>query len=198
MATNPNPTQKKNILAGLSVPTSVTDAALRRFLQAIKQHIELGHGNKGQPLARFVTVDELKLAGLIDVGIRGNRAVIADKARGADVVQEVVAAHEQAIATIEGLQLLLDALESTDEDLDERVEALELEELATYAVRIDEVGSIIYVGNAAPGALESGAVWRIQRITFTTAGEADADIEWADGNSAFDNIWDDRATLSYS
>lgn len=64
MATNPNPAFKKNTLAGLSVPTSVQDPNLRVFLQKLKEHIELSHGNSGQPFERFVTLDDLKKAGI--------------------------------------------------------------------------------------------------------------------------------------
>lgn len=53
-----------------------------------------------------------------------------------------------------------------------------------------------YIGWATPGSASSAASWKIQKITFT-AGNPTA-IEWADGNLNFDNIWDNRASLSYS
>lgn len=65
----------------------------------------------------------------------------------------------------------------------------------TYAVRIDEVGSTTYVGEALPGTLTSAASWRIKRLTETGP---DLTIQFADGNSSFDNIWDNRLALSYS
>lgn len=64
------------------------------------------------------------------------------------------------------------------------------------SVRLDEDGVLTYVGDADPGASEAGAVWRIQRLDSTVAD--DLTILWADGNSQFDNIWDNRAGLSYS
>lgn len=61
---------------------------------------------------------------------------------------------------------------------------------------IDEVStSITYVGEAATGSSTSGALWRVKRIT--TSGVITT-IEWADGNGNFDNIWNNRASLSYS
>lgn len=54
-----------------------------------------------------------------------------------------------------------------------------------------------YVGYAAPGSLTSAAVWRIVRITYD-ANDNPTVVEWADGNNGFDNIWDNRAALSYS
>ncbi len=67
---------------------------------------------------------------------------------------------------------------------------------STYATRLDEVGGgITYVGKAAVGSATSSAVWQIQRITETGP---DITIQWADGNASFDNIWDNRASLTYS
>lgn len=58
------------------------------------------------------------------------------------------------------------------------------------------VPTVSYRGDALPGTSEAGALWRITRITE----ESDGDIEilFADGNDNFDNIYDNRAALSYS
>lgn len=61
--------------------------------------------------------------------------------------------------------------------------------------RIDEVSSTLtYVGIAPVSASESAAVWSIQRLenigTVLT-------ITWADGDTLLDNVWADRASLSY-
>ena len=67
------------------------------------------------------------------------------------------------------------------------------------AIRFDETdGTVLYIGQAYASAVESEAIWQIQRITFTTPGTDDLDIEWADGNTAYDNIWANRLALSYS
>lgn len=63
-------------------------------------------------------------------------------------------------------------------------------------LRLDEASSTVtYVGEAAPGVSESAAFWRIKRLT--TTGSI-LDIKWADGNELYDNVWTDRASLSYS
>jgi hypothetical protein len=77
---NPNPSHKKNTLAGLSVPTSIGDPNLSRFLQSLKQHVELIHGNLGQPRERFVTLDDLQRAGLVDIAVKGGRGEIINAA----------------------------------------------------------------------------------------------------------------------
>jgi len=65
------------------------------------------------------------------------------------------------------------------------------------ALNLDEAGSgITYVGEATPGSANSAAVWRIKRLDESVA--TDLTILWADGNSSFDNVWSDRASLSYS
>ena len=73
----------------------------------------------------------------------------------------------------------------------------------TLASQIDDVGGspqLIYKGEAAAGSATSGGVWRISRITVTTDGGGNDDLatEWADGDTDFNNVWDDRLALSYS
>ena len=53
--------------------------------------------------------------------------------------------------------------------------------------------SYIYICEAAPGSATSAAVWRCSRITVATGVTA-----WADGDGNFDNIADNRASLTYS
>lgn len=70
-----------------------------------------------------------------------------------------------------------------------------------YNKEIDEtVSDTIYIGEALPGTATSTAAWRIQRLIFTSGigGTEDISKTWADGNALFDNIWDNRLSLSYS
>jgi hypothetical protein len=65
-----------------------------------------------------------------------------------------------------------------------------------YTQHIDYISeSVTYIGQANPGTNDSDPLWRIKKITST--GD-DIDIQYADGNANFDNIWDDRVSLSYS
>lgn len=62
--------------------------------------------------------------------------------------------------------------------------------------KVDEVdSSTTYVGWAASGTASSSASWKIQKISVSGTVTT---IEWADGNQLFDNVWDNRASLSYS
>lgn len=54
-----------------------------------------------------------------------------------------------------------------------------------------------YVGRAAPDSATSAAVWQILRITEDSSAGTTA-TAYADGNTNFDNVWDNRASLSYS
>jgi len=51
-----------------------------------------------------------------------------------------------------------------------------------------------YIGKAICGAAEGSPIWQIMKIT--TALNVDT-IEWADGDAKFDNIWTNRAALTY-
>lgn len=69
-------------------------------------------------------------------------------------------------------------------------------DMPQYAKEVDFVGeSPVYIGEAVPGSLTSAAVWRIKEITFV--GD-DSTTLFADGDAIFDNVWDDRLSLSYS
>lgn len=64
------------------------------------------------------------------------------------------------------------------------------------ALRLDEASaSVSYVGTAATGSGEGSAVWKIKKITISGTVTS---ITWADGNGNYDNVWSNRASLSYS
>lgn len=72
----------------------------------------------------------------------------------------------------------------------------QINESSTVAERIDAASATVtYIGEAVAGTLGSAASWRIQRITVS--GDVTS-VEWADGNANADNVWDNRASLSYS
>lgn len=65
-----------------------------------------------------------------------------------------------------------------------------------YLTKVDTASTTItYIGKANPGSLGSEDKWQILRIQ--TSGTVDT-FEWADGNENFDNVWDNRVSLSYS
>lgn len=72
--------------------------------------------------------------------------------------------------------------------------ALQREPSENTALQVDVSGSTTYVGIAPTGSTTDDAVWQIQKYD-TSSGVS---LEWADGDSNFDNVWDDRATGSYA
>ncbi len=69
-------------------------------------------------------------------------------------------------------------------------------EVGAYTSRVDEVSSsLIYSGVAAPGTLPSAAAWRIKRVSVSGSVTT---VAWAGGNTNFEHVWNDRASLAYS
>ena len=69
-------------------------------------------------------------------------------------------------------------------------------EIAATPKRIDVAGGgVTYKGYSVAGALDTIPAWRIKRETVLGAITT---IEYADGNDFYDNIWSNRAALSYS
>lgn len=69
-----------------------------------------------------------------------------------------------------------------------------------FSRRTDFVGdTVVYRGEAAPGASESTAVWRIKKIEFVTGADGKQDVKetWAGGNAGFTNVWADRTGLAF-
>ena len=67
--------------------------------------------------------------------------------------------------------------------------------LSESLLQVDSVGSTTYLGYADAGSLTSASVWAIKKIIEISN---DVSITWADGNTNFDNIWDNRLTLTYA
>lgn len=68
---------------------------------------------------------------------------------------------------------------------------------APYATQIDDTStaSVTYLGRASVGSSTASAVWQIQKIDESTSP---ATIKWADGNASFDNIFNNRTSLTYN
>lgn len=82
-----------------------------------------------------------------------------------------------------------------DEIIENQTDGTQIANPSTYTTRIDEASATVtYIGDAAVGSLTSAEVWRVKKVD-TTSGTS---ITFADGDGLFDNIWDDRASLSYA
>lgn len=67
---------------------------------------------------------------------------------------------------------------------------------AQYAVIADNktTGGVIYIGYADPGTATSAASWRIKKVDISNYPV----ITWADGDTNFNNVFDNRVSLTYS
>lgn len=65
----------------------------------------------------------------------------------------------------------------------------------TMSIAVDETSTVgvIYVGKADIGSSTASSVWQVKKIY-----EDSTPSQWADANSNFDNIWDNRTSLTYS
>ena len=64
------------------------------------------------------------------------------------------------------------------------------------ALRIDEASATVtYIGYAVPGTTDDAAAWGIKRMTVVGTETV---IEYANGSTALNSIWDNRTSLSYS
>ena len=73
----------------------------------------------------------------------------------------------------------------------------------SHSIRLDYDGSgnLIYIGRcllpivnlASPDA---DAIWQIRKLTYDGSNNVTA-IKYADGNDQYDNIWNNRTSLTY-
>lgn len=101
------------------------------------------------------------------------------------------------LSWVKAQQALLktDNLEVTVDFTDTNNLIQEIIDSKSLACRVDEASAtVMYVGEATPGELTSTAKWRIKKVDQTSG----VVVTWADGNNNFDNVWDNRVTLSYS
>ncbi len=62
-----------------------------------------------------------------------------------------------------------------------------------FALRLNTVGSVDYIGEASIGAVTSSATWRVKKVDSTTG----VVITWA-GGGVFNQVWDNHASLTYA
>ena len=66
-----------------------------------------------------------------------------------------------------------------------------------YSERIDFItDDFLYKGWADPGTLTSEPLWRILQVEI--AADSDVAKKFADGDNNFDNVWDNRLSLTYN
>lgn len=69
------------------------------------------------------------------------------------------------------------------------------EAFGDQAVKVETSGDTTYVGFAKIGAATSAASWQIFKIVSSGGVTT---MTWADGDRKFNNIWDNRSSITYS
>lgn len=117
-------------------------------------------------------------------------------------VHDPVAQALRTTATVDGIEIEIDAADGDSIAISDGTDTMVVNPNGSInaaptdeALRVDTVSAALsYFGYAAPGTLNAASTWKIKRVS--TAG-AIVTTEWADGNNAYDNIWDNRAGLTY-
>lgn len=67
---------------------------------------------------------------------------------------------------------------------------------ARQEIDYDSTANANYVGIAAPGATTAQAAWAIRKITFDSQSRT-IRVEFAGKTLEYNQVWDDRLTLTY-
>lgn len=126
-------------------------------------------------------LDAMKTAlEIIDNFISGSRGLVTE-----DNSAAIKAAVETIDNAISGSEMQVDVITMPTVTVTD----------TAYATRIDEASdTVTYIGDATIGSAAGASAWRIKKVD-TSSGTV---ITFADGNGNFDNVWNDRAGLSYS
>jgi hypothetical protein len=94
-------------------------------------------------------------------------------------------------------ELALKKIKKSDpNDLEHFISAFATDLLLTQAFAYTAGGLTEYIGYALPGTPKASPNWLIKKLTYS--GTNVTDIQFANGVIQFDQIWDSKASLSYS
>ncbi len=132
-------------------------------------------------------IDKVKVKNVLDTEVNpATEEKQDDLLAQIEVLEGIVGQIQADIATLNAKDF---ATEVTLLDIQTGVRSLEI-------VRIDQAdATTTYFGWAAAGQAENDSVWKIKRLSIS--GNVTS-INFADGDVAYDNIWDNRAALTYS
>ena len=113
--------------------------------------------------------------------------------------------------TLQSIKTAVESIDSTDfatettlsdlkdevtNNISPKLETIDKSTSSLYTVLLDEVDSnTCYVGYAEPGSALGSAIWRIKKIVVSGTVLS---VKFADGNTNFDNVWDNRVSLTYT
>ena len=70
--------------------------------------------------------------------------------------------------------------------------------MAELVTTLDYIGgNLTYQGSATAGSAKSAAEWQIKKFFYDGSSNL-IDVQYADGETFHNKVWNDRTTLSYS
>ena len=149
----------------------MTDIRARELIQPLEYAIDQKHVTGTQKANKY----------LLDVNVDGSLKIT-------DVNGNMVALQDVA-------GIISVPVKVTDIVIDKSGDSIATEAFE-QSKRIDEVSTTLtYFGSAAVGSSEGSAVWKIKRLSISGAITS---VAYADGNINYDNIWANRASLTYT
>jgi len=166
---------------------------LQVAIAALKENVEIGARIRGEVGDSYITFNDLISLGFIDsstgetlsTGGSGDTTIIQTNV-------PVPGPTGAGVPTGGSKDQVLKKNSATDYD------TAWVNDVIDEAKRTDFTtnDTVVYSGSAAPGSLDSQAVWKIKRITFAVDG--DTVVEYANGVETADQIWNSRLSLTYS
>jgi hypothetical protein len=147
-----------------------------------------------------IQIENLSVTALDDVAVSGlsnNDVLSYDTVSGKWVNLPVTAAAGDTYLTVADFEIIMgasvtalvggEAVITTEQKYTKRIDF-------TYPTTASDV---IYKGEAMVNSATSAAVWQISK---TTINNVDGDVVeiWADGDALYDNIWDNRLSITYT
>jgi hypothetical protein len=117
---------------------------------------------------------------------------------GAVTISAAIPAGDNNIGNVDIVTMPTVTVQATDLDIRNLTDITDLVGTVEkpQAMCVDEASSTVtYQAWAPPGTATASAGWRIRKITVSGTVTS---ITWADGDALYNNVWDNRAGLSYS
>jgi hypothetical protein len=147
------------------------------------------YGSQSVPLQQKVTTNDL-IVTLDGESVAITGSVTANAGTNLDTSLLALESGGNLASILTSLQTIDNAISGNEMQVD----VITMPTAALQFAVHSSITTTFYMGEAAVGTLTSAASWKIAKYT-TASG---VQVTWADGNSSYDNIWNNRESLSYS
>jgi len=148
----------------------------------------------------MTSVDIISQTNSVEIVNQNNSVTLTETPTNVEIISESTSVEVQN--TILTIEVITNQTTVVVEQLTTLVEVMSVGvqgaagDTIEYAALVDDSNyPLTYVGNALPGSLPGSAVWQIRLVDESDEVLV---VTFADGDSDFDNVWDDRESLIYS